>query len=128
MKKEVILLKYIDNNTDDTLILGFFCKKKIEETILFYKTLSGFSKGTGKFIYDNSLFIEGNSVYLLQIWNKYDDSIIYKNTYETKKDAQNHLEFFINSNNEQNYDFAIDQYIVDEREWSEGFVTFEKLE
>ena len=121
MKKTVVLLEYTDE-TNDILVLGVFSLSKLDEIISFYKTLNGFRDVTGSFVFDKYLSVEEDYVYLLQIYNEHDDSVVYNNIYVTEENAKKYLEYFFNTNDKSDYNSYIERYVIDEKLWTEGFI------
>ena len=95
---------------------------KLDEIISFYKTLNGFRDVTGSFVFDKYLSVEEDYVYLLQIYNEHDDSVVYNNIYVTEENAKKYLEYFFNTNDKSDYNSYIERYVIDEKLWTEGFI------
>jgi hypothetical protein len=124
MSKEVILLKHINLENNDTKVLGCFYKNYVESTIRFYKTLPGFSKGNGKFDYSLSIVTESDFVYLLQIWKRDDDeTVLFLGLYNTHQEAETALEKYVTEHQSDTYESIIEKYTINEKQWSEGFIT-----
>lgn len=121
--KKVVLLEYFDRNTDDTLLLGFFSENKLKETIEYYNTLSGFCNHTGEYVYNKVFSVKGAVLYFLQIWNIHNEDIVFQKVFELYDDAESCLKSLRQYTDNENYKSEIDKYIVDEKCWTEGFIT-----
>ena len=124
MSKEVVLLKHINLQNNDTKVLGCFYKRDVNRTISFYKTLPGFSDSTGEFDYSVSIVSEADFVFFLQIWERDDDeTILFEGLYNTQQEADTALEIFETEHQNRTYESIIEKYTINQKQWSEGFIT-----
>lgn len=124
MSKEVVLLKHINLQNNDTKVLGCFYKKDVYRTISFYETLPGFSDSTGEFDYSVSIVAENDFVFLLQIWERDDDeTVLFEDLYSTQQEADTAFDSFLSEHHSDTYESIIEKYTINEKQWSEGFIT-----
>ena len=124
MSKEVVLLKHINLQNNDTKVLGYFYKRDVDRTISFYKALPGFSDSTGEFDYSVSIEAETDFVFLLQVWERDDDeTVLFEGLYNTQQEADTALESFLSEHQRDTYESIIEKYTINEKQWSEGFIT-----
>lgn len=125
MSKEVVLLKHINLQNNGTKVLGCFYKRDVNRTISFYKTLPGFSNSTGEFDYSVSIEAENDFVFLLQIWERDDDeTVLFVGLYNTQQEADTAFDSFLSEHHSDTYESIIEKYNINEKQWSEGFITF----
>lgn len=124
MSKEVVLLNHINFENNNTKVLGCFYKCDIESIIEFYKTLRGFSDNNGWFDYSVSIVAENDFVFLLQIWERdNDETVLFLGLYNTHQEAETALEKYVTEHQSDTYESIIEKYTVNEKQWSEGFIT-----
>ena len=124
MSKEVVVLEHINLEDNDTKVLGCFYKRDVNRTIISYKTLPGFSDSNGEFDYSVSIVSEADSVFFLQIWERDDDgTILFEGLYNTQQEADTAFDSFLSEHHSDTYESVIEKYTINEKQWSEGFIT-----
>lgn len=121
--KRLVLLNHIDKENHFKL-LGVFNSEMVEEVIEKYKLLPGFCNSGGQFNFQDIIFSDSRYIWVVSVWNEddYEDKIIHQKMFATEKDANKFLQSISNL---LDYDeYCIDKYIVNEMEWSEGYIVF----
>ena len=122
--KRIKLLTHKSKNNDEK-ILGCFTDDIIPEIIDYYNSLPGFSLSKDNYYFADELLCDPDYVYLLQIWNKYNDDIIFMSKmFASETEAINKKNEYFKTHNNESLDFVIEKYTVNEKEWVEGFDSY----
>lgn len=122
--KRIKLLTHKSKNNDEK-ILGCFTDDIIPEIIDYYNSLPGFSLSKDNYYFADELLCDPDYVYLLQIWNKYNDDIIFMSKmFASETEAINKKNEYFKTHNNESLDFVIEKYTVNKKEWAEGFDSY----
>lgn len=150
MMREVyeLLHRYVVEEVDgeavqETKLLGFFSsKQKCQEAISYYITQEGFEKYPDNFVIDKIEAdiddyhdipgdFEGKVYFLSHEWynGEYDyvTYVGYCSTRQKAEDSKMLVQLEEEFSEHQN-GFWIDEYIIDQMEWKEGFCSWEDME
>lgn len=125
MLRKIILLEHINEENNDQKLLGCFSEDILPETINFYCTLPGFEEHKNGFKLLDSLHIDSESVYVLQIWNKHDDDIIYlEKMFARECDAVQVKREYYQEHTNLELESVIEKYPINKKYWAEGFFSY----